>query len=332
MKILFDHQLPFSLAHGGLQTQIERTKAALEESGLEVEYLRWWDAEQKGDIIHFFGRANPGHVQFAHGKGMRYVMSELLTGQGSRSRMQLRIQAAIEKGLRAVVPPTFLSNFRWDSYTRADAVIVLTAWEAEIVRMLFGTPEARLHVVPNGVEPEFFRQSRGFSKRGDELVCTATITERKRVLELAEAAVAARVPVRILGKPYGPDDPYFDRLMHLAGESPDFVRYTGAVSNRQELARIYQQARGFVLLSTMESLSLSALEAAASGCPLLLSDLPWARCTFGDTAVYCPMTDAQSTAVALRSFYDRAPTLPPPPQPCGWREVAGDLSKIYRSI
>ena len=39
----------------------------------------------------------------------------------------------------------------------------------------------------------------------------------------------------------------------------------------------YREARGFVLLSAMESLSLSALEAAACECPLFLSDLPWAR-------------------------------------------------------
>jgi glycosyltransferase involved in cell wall biosynthesis len=333
MKILFDHQLPFLLAHGGLQTQIERTKAALEEAGVEVEYLRWWDAGQKGDIIHFFGRANPGHIDFAHAKGMRYVMSELLTGQGSRSRTQLRMQAAIEQGLRAIVPPTFLSNFRWDSYTRADAVIVLTAWEAEIVRMLFGTPEARLHVVPNGVEPEFFLEPGASAARNAELVCTATITERKRVLELAEAAVAARVPVRILGKPYGPDDPYVRRFMHLAGASPDFVRYTGAVSNRQELARIYQQARGFVLLSTMESLSLSALEAAASKCPLLLADLPWARCTFGSSATYCAVNcSSAETARRLRSFYEAAPTLPSPSSPCKWSDVADHLMGIYRSL
>jgi len=332
MKILIDHQLPFLLAHGGLQTQIERTKAALKEAGVEVEYLRWWDPGQKGDIIHFFGRANPGHIDFAHAKGMRYVMSELLTGQGSRSRTQLRMQAAIERGLRAVVPPTFLSNFRWDSYTRADAVIVLTAWEAEIIRMLFGTSESRIHIVPNGVEPEFFREPDESSERGDELVCTATITERKRVLELAEAAVAARVPIRILGKPYGTNDPYYRRFMVLVEGSPEFIRYTGVVSGRQELAHIYQKARGFVLLSTMESLSLSALEAAASGCPLLLSDLPWARCTFGDHATYCPISDTRFTAVALREFYDLAPTLPTPPKPCPWSEVAGDLLKIYRSL
>lgn len=332
MKILLDHQLPFALAHGGLQIQIERTKAALEAAGLEVEFLRWWDASQKGDIIHFFGRANPTHIGFARAKGMKYVMSDLLTGQGSRSRAQLRLQAAIEKGLRAVVPPMFLSNFRWASYTEADAVVVLTEWEAEIVRMLFGTPEPRLHVVPNGVEVEFFRRADESADPSDELVCTATITERKRVLELAEAAVLARTPLRVLGAPYGKDDPYHRRFLQLVDKHPDVLRYNGPVHDRSQLAGIYRSARGFVLLSTMESLSLSALEAAAAGCPLLLSDLPWARCTFGDKATYCPIAAPGQTARVLRDFHAQAPGRPVPPPPLTWDDVAGKLVTIYNTL
>jgi len=332
VKILIDHQLPFLLAHGGLQTQIERTKEVLEQAGLQVEYLRWWDDSQSGDIIHFFGRANPSHIDFAHAKGVKYVMSELLTGQGSRSPTQLKIQGTLERALRKFVPATFLANFRWDAYHKADACIVLTEWETEVVRLLFSPNPKRLHVVPNGVEEDFFLRAGDIPRRGDELVCTATITERKRVLELAQAAVAAKVPVRILGNPYGQNDPYFHRFMALAETAPAFVRYTGAVSNRSELAHIYQRARGFVLLSTMESLSLSALEAAASECPLLLSDLPWARCTFGDSATYCPISDTQPTAAVLRTFYDHAPELPKPPPPCRWSDVATQLVQIYKSI
>ena len=332
MKVLIDHQLPFLLAHGGLQIQIERTKEALESVGVQVEYLRWWDDCQKGDIIHFFGRANPSHIDFAHAKGMKYVMSELLTGQGSRSCTQLRVQSAIEKSLRAIVPPTFLANFRWDAYHQADAVIVLTEWEAEVGRLLFSPPAHRLHVVPNGVEEEFFRIPELPRQHGDELVCTATITERKRVLELAEAAAVAGVPVRILGKPYGKDDPYYRRFLILTEQHPDFVRYAGAVNNRIELARIYQSARGFVLLSTMESLSLSALEAAAAKCPLLLSDLPWARCTFGENATYCPIGSRDTTVRVLKHFYDRAPELARPQPPLRWCDVANRLAAIYRSL
>jgi glycosyltransferase involved in cell wall biosynthesis len=332
MRILIDHPLPFMLAHGGLQTQIERTKAALEDAGLEAEYLRWWDDSQKGDIIHFFGRPNPSHIDFAHAKGIKYVMSELLTGQGSRTRTQLRIQAGIEHTLVKCIPATFLANFRWEAYKKADAFIVLTEWEAEVTRILFNPDNSKLHVVPNGVEPEFFISQDSSPKRGDELVCTATITERKRVLELAEAAVLAKVPVRIVGTPYGKEDPYFRRFLDLAEKSPEFVRYGGGIRSRGELARAYQSARGFVLLSTMESLSLSALEAAASGCPLLLSDLPWARCTFGCSATYCPVGSTRSTAACLRDFYAKAPGLLRPKTPSSWKDIARQLVEIYQKL
>src|SRR2546428_13872771 len=62
MKVLVDHASPFLLAHGGFQIQIEETKRALERLGVTVEYLRWWDDEQRGDIIHFFGRPAGAYV------------------------------------------------------------------------------------------------------------------------------------------------------------------------------------------------------------------------------------------------------------------------------
>jgi glycosyltransferase involved in cell wall biosynthesis len=243
------------------------------------------------------------------------------------------MQSAIEQTLRAVVPPVLLANFRWDAYLKADAVIVLTDWEAEIVQMLFGPPVGRVSVVPNGVEPEFFSVPDRSAPRAGELVCTATITERKRVMELARAALAAGTPLRILGAPYAATDAYYRDFLALVQSAGGLIRYEGAVTDRTALAGVYRQARGFVLLSTMESLSLSALEAAASGCPLLLSDLPWARGTFGDKAGYCPVAlSTAETAARLRRFYDEAPRLPVPPPPCGWDAVASQLVHIYDRV
>jgi hypothetical protein len=87
------------------------------------------------------------------------------------------------------------------------------------------------------------------------------------------------------------------------------------------------------MLSAMESLSLSALEAAACGCPLLLSDLPWARTVFGPSASYCPVTSsAGRTGEVLRGFYTAAPGLEPPPKPQTWLEVGEQLRRLYDSL
>jgi glycosyltransferase involved in cell wall biosynthesis len=332
VKILIDHQLPFLLAHGGLQIQIERTKTALETIGVEVEYLRWWDDSQRGDIIHFFGRANPSHIDFAHAKGMKYLMTDLLSGQSSRPAIALRMQALLQRFLKSVTPSIFMGSLRWEAYDKADAVIVLTKHEARVADTLFAPPRRKLFVVPNGVDPEFFSSRNARAKNTEELLCVATIRPLKRNLELAQAAIEANVPVRFVGAPYGQSDPYFIEFAEIAASRPDLVRYNGSVSDRNTLAALYHNARGFVLLSTMESLSLSALEASAAGCPLLLSDLTWAHSTFESNATYCPIASIERTAATLRRFYYMAPQCSLPPMPQSWMDVAVRLLAIYKAL
>ena len=151
------------------------------------------------------------------------------------------------------------------------------------------------------------------------------------MVELAQAALAAGTPLWVIGKAYSEGDAYFATFRDLAAANPELLRYEGAISERKRLAGIYREARGFVLLSSMETLSLSALEAAACECPLLLSDLPWARSAFGEQATYCPLTaQTQVTAAHLRAFYDK-PTMVPP-RPKSWREVGQQLRTIYERL
>jgi glycosyltransferase involved in cell wall biosynthesis len=328
LKILFDHSLPFQFAHGGFQTQIEQTKLALESLGVEVEWLRWWDDQQEGTIVHYFGRPAHDYIALAHQRGLKVVIGELLTGLGSRAPSRIRVQRLITTKLRRF---PLLERMGWRAYELADAAIALTPWEAQLMREVFSAPLEKLHVIPNGVEEVFLNSAP--QTRGEWLICTATITERKRVLELAQAAVAGRVPVWVVGKPYGESDPYYRAFLELARAQPEFIRYEGPVTDRATMAGIYRQARGFVLLSTMESLSLSALEAAACECPLLLSDLPWARTTFGAEAQYCPPNaSAAATGEILRQFHTAAPTLPHARRPLTWREVAAQLRGLYERL
>src|ERR1700730_8864042 len=81
MRILFDYPEPALLVHGGMQVQIVQTRAALEELGCQVEYLRWWDEQQQGDILHYFGRLAPDYIVRAHEKGIRVVLAALRGAQ-----------------------------------------------------------------------------------------------------------------------------------------------------------------------------------------------------------------------------------------------------------
>ncbi|MEQ1861094.1 MAG: glycosyltransferase [Chthoniobacteraceae bacterium] len=330
MRVLFDHANPFLLTHGGFQIQIERTMEAVRASGVEGECLRWWDDTQTGDLIHYFGRPSGWYVRHAGHKGLPVAFSELLTGLGSRRPALRGAQRLITAALRRLDSRMINERFSWEAFRLAAACVANTGFEARLMSEMFGAPAERVHVVPNGVEDVFF--DRGDRKRGDWLLCTATIVERKRALELATAAVEARTPVRIIGKPYSEDDPYFQRFSGLVANHPQFLEHLPAIADRAVLARHYHEARGFVLLSTMETRSLSAEEAAAGGCPLLLTDLPWAHSVFGDDAIYCPLASASVTARHLRAFYDAAPQRPVPKPPMRWSEVGARFRAIYESV
>src|SRR4030095_10280546 len=327
MRVLLDHPAPFALAHGGLQIQIEQTKKALCNVGLETEFLRGWGPHPRADIIHFVGRPSASYIDLAQAKGIRVVMAELLTGAGSRTPAQLKAQKLFIRLSKRLIPPSLIARMSWDSYSKADAIVALTSHEAGLMRSLFDAPPSRVHVIPNGVEAAFLESES--AERGPWLVCTATITERKRVLELARAAVAAMTPIWIIGRPYGDQDSYGKAFVEFARENARYVRYEGPINDRNALARIYREARGFVLLSTMESLSLSALEASACGCPLLLADLPWATTTFREGARF---VRKGLEVEALKKFYAESPTLPPPPKPESWGQVGRRLRSVYERL
>jgi glycosyltransferase involved in cell wall biosynthesis len=136
----------------------------------------------------------------------------------------------------------------------------------------------------------------------------------------------------VVGKAYSDSDPHAREFFALAKKYPKIIHYEGEIEDRAKLAQVYREARGFVLLSQWETLSLSALEATACECPVLLSDLPWARTTFKESASYCPISSPARSATFLRRFYDAAPNLKPPPKPATWNEVALQLKALYEKL
>jgi glycosyltransferase involved in cell wall biosynthesis len=332
VKILIDHGSPFLLAHGGMQVQIEKTLAALNAIGVDAEPLRWWDGGQEADIIHFFGGApmSMSNIQLAHAKDIRVVMSVLLSGTGARPRSVLAVQSAVIGMARKLLPARMVAPFGWEAYHAADATILSTPWEALIAQRVFGAPTHKTHVLTNGVEDAYLESAP--ASRGPWLLCIGRITAIKRTLEVAQASVNARTPVWFIGRPMSDKDPYALRFFEFARQHPEWLRHESFLP-LADLAQAYRNARGFVLLSKWETLSLAALEAAACGCPVLLADLPWAHSYFGDRASYCsPKAGTGETAAALRRFYDSAPTLPAPPRPLSWLGVVKQLKGIYEQV
>ena len=331
MKVLIDCHHPFALAHGGMQVQIEQTLAALNLLGVTAEPLRWWDDEQRGDVLHQFGPAPVETIQLAHRQGMKVVMTLLLSQTCNRSPTELWLRRLMIGGLRQLPNAPGARNSVWASCAASDYIVVGLEAERRVVVENYRIPPAKVSTVPLGLSEAFLKASTA-SREGGYLISVGTIAPVKRSLELARLARKTEVPVLFVGKPFEPNNPYWREFSLLIDDR--WVRYQSHISSEPELIELYRAARGFVLMSQYENWSFVAHEAAACGLPLLLMDLPWSRERFGDQANYFSKSaDEHSSVTVLKIFYESAATLPAPRVKLyGWSDVAQRLKQIYEAL
>ena len=212
-----------------------------------------------------------------------------------------------------------------------DMHFVPSLHDANVVGHIFDVKPSKIRILPYGVDDEFLNAQRRL--RAEHLICTATITERKRVLALAQAAFIAKTPLWIVGKTYGSNDEYGNNFRDFIYQTNGLIKHIPHVDGREALAKMLTEARGFVLLSTMETVSQSALEAASCGSPLLLSDLDWARVAFGKNALYCdPYAKPVNMANKLKSFYEICPSFSQNFQAGSWFDQRACLREILDAL
>lgn len=333
MKILIDQYLPFLFGHGGATTQVEHTRLALERAGVEVDYLRWWESGQRGDLVHFFSEA-PSHDYLKQAQGVRLpvIINKLFTDTCNRSRSRLKRQGMLVNALLAMpAGESFKQKMGWRAHHHCAHNVVGLEAERQVLQMVYRVPSDRITVVPLGLSDQFIQAGPG-QRTEPHLICTGTVTKRKNFVELAQMARAAQAPILFVGKPYHPGDPYWLRFKELVDDR--WVKYHPHVDSELEMIQLLQSARGFVLMSDYENWCLSAHEAAACGLPLLVQDQNWSRERFGSQARYFPTIGATPENVArLKQFHHDAPGLPCPQiKIYSWDEVARQLKAVYEKV
>ncbi|MFJ1563702.1 glycosyltransferase family 4 protein [Streptomyces erythrochromogenes] len=169
----------------------------------------------------------------------------------------------------------------------AAAVIVLTEQQARFVEEAYRVPPARVHVVPNGVGPEFFRPAPAPATApvGAATAATATAAPRplrllyvgrlsaqKNIARLLDAISLAESPLRL--RVVGGGELDADLRARAAGLGlGERVEFTGPLHDGDLLAA-YADADVFVLPSDREGMPLAALEAMAAALPVLATDVP----------------------------------------------------------
>jgi glycosyltransferase involved in cell wall biosynthesis len=164
---------------------------------------------------------------------------------------------------------------------KADIVVAPTQWMLDSLSENYGAPSDG-RVVPNGREASRFFHS--FTKEPFILCVGRLWDEAKNVRALTEVAPELPWPVRVAGDLRGPDG---------REEMLRNVETLGRCSQR-DLARLYAHASVFALPARYEPFGLSALEAALSGCALVLGDIPSLRETWENAALFVPPDDHEA--------------------------------------
>lgn len=159
------------------------------------------------------------------------------------------------------------------SVRRAERVLTVSERTRRDLVELYGTPEAKVVVAANGVDPRF---APGGSP-GRYLLYVGAIQARKDPLAALAAADAAGLPLVVVGPAREPE---LARALRAGG-----AELRGWVDG-DELAQLYREAAALVFPSRYEGFGLPVLEALASGTPVVATDDAAVREVAGDAALY----------------------------------------------
>jgi len=277
MKVLFNtYSVAFDCPGGG-EIQLLKTKEALEKSGVEVELFNSWNPRLGSfELVHYFS-VQGGSLPFCayvKKRGLPLVISPILwLGDEAREKYPV---GEIK-----------------DLLNLCDLILPNSKAEAGLLSGFFGIPIDKFYVTRNGVDPGFaeaispdiFFKHHHLSK--PFLLNVANIEARKNQINLIKALQGTGLELVIAGKIR--DQAYFEECLKLGN---GFVKYIGYLEHGSELLKsAYRACELFVLPSLLETPGLSALEAAAAGAKVVITEVGCAREYFEDRVTYVSPLD-----------------------------------------
>jgi glycogen(starch) synthase len=156
----------------------------------------------------------------------------------------------------------------------------------DAIEIHYGAP-ADGRVIPNGRTPYGFTKG---AKRRRILTAGRVWDEAKNIAALDRVAPGLAWPVLVAGPGNHPD----------GGSVRLRAAKTLGTLGPEAMARAYATASIFALPALYEPFGYSPLEAALSGCALVLGDIPSLREVWGDAACFVPPRDDQALLHTLR--------------------------------
>jgi glycosyltransferase involved in cell wall biosynthesis len=224
-----------------------------------------------------------------------------------------------------------------DLAERARRIVTISRSTAGDIRTLLGVSDARLDMVPGGVDRTFFRPRSSqevqaaaarHGLHGPYVLYTGLVHPNKRVewllQVLAEARTAFPAGARLAIAGGHAERSALFRDCVARGRAGDFVVFAGRVDD-DELAALYTGASAYVTAAVSEGFGLPMLEARACGTQVIVTDIPTLRETLPETAhFYQPGDSSRLVALVTEALSGRLPIIPARSLPYDW-ESSGVL-------
>jgi glycosyltransferase involved in cell wall biosynthesis len=313
------HGAEMTSSLGGPSVRAPRTAAALRRIGVDAEFTADNDFPiADADVVHVLNVWHPAAcevlLQQIERNDRPAVLSPIFLDLSERPYFADGVRAALSKGSvdevrealvtmraeldrhrqtpmleREPIPGYFSAVRRLTTY--ADHLILLSEHEGRQLRDI-GVTHPSTSLVRNPVEAEVFAHGdpQLFAQRfgvADYVLCVGRVEPRKNQALLAFALRESGLPLVFIG--HEPDRAYADLVRRWAGPN---VVFAGRVEpNSALLASALAGARVFCLPSWSEGAPLVALEAAAAGCNMVLSNRSAEREYFGELSRYVDPAD-----------------------------------------
>lgn len=314
---------------GGDTMQITKTSEFLNKTnvvnvdiktvGEKIEYNKY-------DLIHLFNICRPADllgtikeskkpyvvstifVDFSeaeknHPKFYRRLLIKLLKNNNLE---YLKAIARILKGHDKLTNISYLYNGQKKSIQKIikGAKVLLPNSESEYNRLLkaYNTKQ-RYMVIPNAIDVSVFSKNRTDNNKFDKfegaVVCVGQITPVKNQLNIIKALNNTKYDVFIIGSAASNSKSYYDTCKQVACKNIHFISH----QTQEELVEIFRRAKVHVLASWFETTGLASLEAAYSGCNIVISKKGDQQEYFKKDAYYCEPESLKTIKEAVDNAY-----------------------------
>ena len=330
MRVAFIARSSLHSAKGGDTIQIIQTARHLELLNIKVD-IRLTDEKinyQQYDLLHFFNLIRPSDIlPHIHNPDIPFAVTPLLLdyseydkyhrgGYSGKllsclSRDQIEFAKTIArwaKRQQKIKSFSYFLNGQKSSVKTIikKAAILLPNSEMEyhqLVQSYFLKPP--FSIIPNGIDENLFKPNGYFGKKENMILCVAQIEGRKNQLNLIKALNNSRFQLFIIGNPAFNQKDYYLRCKKIAAENIHFIDHLP----QEKLIEYYQKAKVHILPSWFETCGLSTLEAAATGCNVVITNRGYAGEYCDGFAFYCdpssPSSILEATDKASKAEYPK---------------------------